>query len=149
MRRIVLSILAAGFLVAAAPAPDDAVKKEMARLEGTWSVKALTVDGKQVPEEDISKLKVVLKGDTYTLEADGKVAEEGTWTIDPTKKPKTIDTTPKTGDNKGKPSQGIYQLDGDTLKMCFGPTGKEDRPKEFESKEGTKYELGVYKREKP
>jgi uncharacterized protein (TIGR03067 family) len=149
MRRIALSFLMALFLVAAAPAPDDAVKEEMAKLEGTWSVQELTVDGKKLPKEDISKIRVVLKAGTYALEVEGKVFEEGTWMIDPTKKPRTIDTTPKTGDNKGKLSQGIYELDGDTLKMCVGSAGKEDRPKDFESKEGSKYELGVYKKQKP
>jgi uncharacterized protein (TIGR03067 family) len=149
MRRIALSILAAGFLVAAAPAPDDAVKKEMAKLEGTWSVTALTNDGKKGKDEDIRKIRVILKGDNYTAKVGDMVVEGGTWTIDPTRKPKSIDATATSGDDKGKKSLGIYELDGDTLKMCFGPAGKDERPKEFESKEGSKYEMGVYKRDKP
>jgi uncharacterized protein (TIGR03067 family) len=149
MTRTALGILAAGLLVAAAPAPDDAVKKEMARLEGTWSVTALTNDGKKGTDEDVRKIRVILKGNAYTAKVGDMVIEEGTWTIDPTQKPKTIDATATSGDDKGKKSLGIYELDGDSLKMCFGPAGKDVRPKEFESKEGSKYELGVYKREKP
>jgi len=43
---------------------------------------------------------------------------------------------------------GIYELDGDTLRVCFVPQG-EQRPTEFVSKPGTKVTIIEYKRVKP
>ncbi len=56
-------------------------------------------------------------------------------TIDPSKKPKTIDYDVIDGPTKGKRHLGIYELDGDTFKSCFGAPGAE-RPTDFTSKPG-------------
>jgi uncharacterized protein (TIGR03067 family) len=67
--------------------------------------------------------------------------------LDPDKTPKTIDLTLTGGSNKGKTLAGIYQLDGDNLKVCLFGVGK-DRPKEFDTKKGTDGMLLVLKRKK-
>ena len=68
----------------------------------------------------------------------------GPFTIDLTRKPKeTTDTLPD-----GKQIKGIYELDGDTLKWAANEPGKTDRPKEFESKEGSERLLLTLKRDK-
>jgi uncharacterized protein (TIGR03067 family) len=136
--------LTAGLLVAA-DAKDDAVKKEMDALQGKWQLVSLTRDGKEV---DVAKDAVrVIKGDTYKINPRPDVTIEGTFRIDPTAKPKQIDTTPTTGDNKGKTALGIYEIDGDTLKICWAPAGK-DRPTEFKSAEGSGVFLAVHKKAK-
>jgi hypothetical protein len=43
--------------------------------------------------------------------------------------------------------KGIYEIDGDTLRICVAKKGKE-RPKTFESKEGSGHVLTVMKRVK-
>ena len=68
-------------------------------------------------------------------------------TIDPSKKPKTIDYQMTDGFTKGKTQLGIYEVDGDTFKSCFGKPGTE-RPTEFTSKPGDGRTLSVWKREK-
>jgi uncharacterized protein (TIGR03067 family) len=136
--------LTAGLLVAA-DAKDDAVKKDMDALQGKWQITSLTRDGK---DQDVPKDAVrVVKDDKYTVTPRPGVTIEGTFKIDPTAKPKTIDTTPTTGDNKGKTSLGIYEIDGDTLKICWAPAGK-DRPTEFKSAEGSGVFLAVHKKVK-
>ena len=47
----------------------------------------------------------------------------------------------------GKEIKGIYEMDGDTLKSCVAPAGKE-RPKEFSAGKGTGHTLRVFKRMK-
>jgi hypothetical protein len=42
---------------------------------------------------------------------------------------------------------GIYELNGDTLRICRAEAG-EERPMEFKSKEGTQTILSVAKRQK-
>ena len=42
---------------------------------------------------------------------------------------------------------GIYQIDDDTRKLCFAPSGK-DRPTEFSSKPGSGHFLVIFERVK-
>jgi uncharacterized protein (TIGR03067 family) len=138
-----------GLLAAADDAKEAAVKKDLEAMKGTWTVVSAERDGKKIADAQ-------LQGVTVTFDADGKVSAqrqgqtlfEGTVTIDPTKKPKTVDTTQTSeGDNKGKTALGIYELEGDTMKICSADFGKE-RPTEFSSKPGSGHFLRVYKREK-
>jgi uncharacterized protein (TIGR03067 family) len=47
----------------------------------------------------------------------------------------------------GLPWTGVYELDGDTLRMCLAPPGKK-RATKLESKEGSGLSLEVWKRVK-
>jgi uncharacterized protein (TIGR03067 family) len=62
-----------------------------------------------------------------------KVIEEVTLVLDSGKDPKTIDLTAVRGPRKHKAHPGLYALEGDNLKLCWAPPGKE-RPGTFESK---------------
>ena len=76
---------------------------------------------------------------------------QGTFKVDPSKKPKEIDmkiTEDETGKHKGKTAQGIYALDGDTLKWCVAEPGTTERPKEFAAPADTKLMFITLKREK-
>jgi uncharacterized protein (TIGR03067 family) len=136
--------LAVALLVAlAAHADEDANKAELKKFQGTWQLVSAETDGKKAPKEKIEKVRVVIKGNKHTVSVDGKaVAKEISFAIDPSKKPKEVTDT--VGDKQIK---GIYELDGDTLKSCVAPVGKE-RPKEFSAKEGTGHTLRVFKRVK-
>jgi uncharacterized protein (TIGR03067 family) len=71
-------------------------------------------------EEDARKLSVVNGSDgTWRLLSEGKEISKGTSTIDPTKKPKSLDFTTTEGEEKGKPYLGVYELGEKTRKMCF------------------------------
>jgi hypothetical protein len=50
--------------------------------------------------------------------------------------------------NKGKIILAIYELKGDTLRVCYDLSGKA-RPSEFKAKPDTPLFLVNYKREKP
>jgi len=141
MKRYALLVLAAGFLVAA-----DDPKDELKKLEGTYTMVSGEKDGKNVAEQTIKIAKLVLKGDQHDVKI-GDDTFKGTHKVDPSKKPKTIDATDTDGPFKGKTVYGIYELDGDTFKVCFAKPG-EDRPKEFSTKSGTGHMLHVWKREK-
>ncbi len=69
-----------------------------------------------------------------------------TFKIDPAKKPKEIDIThPAVKDGT---VEGIYSLEGESLKMCYGKKDK-DRPAKFSTKAGDRGVLFVLKRAKP
>ncbi len=148
MRRLglVMLVATAGLLVAGR-APDDAGKKEMEKLKGTWQMTSFERDGETPFDADtIATIKT-------TIDADGKLKvevgempnTEAKIAIDPTKKPKTIDFVFTSGDLDGQKSQGIYELTDDTFKYCRAAPDK-PRPTEFSSKDGQT--LSVYKRAK-
>lgn len=143
-RALIPAALTAAFSVAAG-APEDAVKKEMGRLQGKWTVVSMERDGDSLR---ISGDRCrVITDNKYTLSVHIGVTVEGTFKLDPTANPKTIETTQSAGPFKGQEMLGIYELDGDTLKLCYAPPGKE-RPAEFATKPGSGWILSVQKRAK-
>jgi len=153
MRLHAIAILGLGCLVPAltvgtAGAQDDAAKKELKKLEGTWATVSIEAAGQKVTDEDkIKTRKLTTKGEKYTLKV-GDETVQGTIEINPTKKPKTIAVKPESGTNKGKTLLGIYELDGDSLKICLALPDK-DRPTAFATAAENGQQLVVYKREKP
>ena len=142
----VLLVLSAGLglLGSAAGGDRDAAQKELDGFQGEWTLVSATRDGKDMPAERVNGYQNTVKGDKFTINAEGKTAEEGTMKLDPGKKPKEVELILAGGD---KTALGIYELSGDTYKLCYAPPGK-DRPKEFGAKEGTGYTLSVWQRKK-
>ena len=152
MRYSPLGLLVVGILVAASVSADDAtdeaMRKERKRLQGTWQVTALTINGNKAKDEDAKKFKVVNGDDgVWSIRSEGKEISKGTSTLDPTKKPKTIDFTPTKGGGTGDKFQGIYQLKKNSRKLCFAPAGK-DRPTKFSSTPENQHILVTYERVK-
>ncbi|MFO1045332.1 MAG: TIGR03067 domain-containing protein [Planctomycetaceae bacterium] len=147
-------LLAVGFMTAAMlsafgadNADDEAVKKDRKRIEGTWKVVSFTING-NASTGDIGKIIVVNGADgSWNLTVNDQELGQGATTINPSKKPKEIDITPTTGDDKGKVYPGIYEVADDTRKLCFAPTGK-PRPTEFTSVAGTDHVLVMFERVK-
>jgi uncharacterized protein (TIGR03067 family) len=143
-----ICFLAVALLVSAqrSGAQDDA-KKEMAQLEGKWSMVSGEANGMAMPKAMASTGKRVAKDGETTISMGGRLYFKAKFSIDSTKKPKSIDYVMIEGPTKGKTQLGIYELDGDTLKFCFAAPGS-DRPTEFSSKEGSQQTLSVWKRDK-
>ena len=101
---------------------------------------------RKIPQEAINESRLIIKGKEFTMKE--KIATyKGTFLIDPTKKPKTIDMKFTEGPEKGNTSLGIYELDGEDFKLCLTITAK-DRPTEFAAKAKSGLGLEVLKREK-
>jgi uncharacterized protein (TIGR03067 family) len=134
-----------------AAADEEKVGGGAAKLEGRWAAVKYVEDGEEadaVAKPEDSKVRWVFKGDKVTLLADVEEASlKGSFKLGQGPKHKTIDLEfPAPGGGKGKQaSPGIYDLEGDTLKMCYA-TGKAKRPEAFESKAGSKHVLAVFKR---
>jgi uncharacterized protein (TIGR03067 family) len=147
MRKWLPIALLSVVLVAAAKPTQDDVLAELKNLRGTWQLVEEIEDGKQMPAEEANKNKLTF--DTtgrWKVEIDGKVVGEGTATIDPTRKPKTIDYTFTKGDGNGARFIAIYELDGDSFRHCGVLRGT--RPSEFSSKPGSGQILTTFRREK-
>jgi uncharacterized protein (TIGR03067 family) len=127
-------------------ADEQAIKKDLAQLQGEWTMVSGSADGQPMPEEIRKQMKRVCKGDEITVTMGERVFLKAKITIDPTQKPKTIDYDMTEGFSKGKKQLGIYELHGDTFKACFNSPGAE-RPAEF--KAGAGLTLSEWKRQKP
>ena len=148
IRITLLAGLAAIVISSAWAADDQSVKKDMEQLQGEWSMVSGSADGQPMPEQMLKQMKRVCKGDEATTTMGGQVYLKAKITIDPSKTPKTIDYQMTDGFTKGKKQLGIYEVDGDTFKSCFGKPGAE-RPTDFTSKPGDGCTLSVWRREKP
>jgi uncharacterized protein (TIGR03067 family) len=111
-------------------------------IQGTWKIERALMGGMEMPAEAREKMTLEFKDGKATVHRGGK-DEPADFTLDDAGKPKGIVIKAKNDENL----EGIYELKGDSLKICLGRKG-EDKPKEFESKEGTKTMLLVLKREK-
>ena len=135
-------------IVFADDASDEAIKKERKRFEGTWRIVALEVNGNKAEEADARKLSVLNGSDgTWSLRSEGNEISRGTSSIDPTKKPKTIDIIPTKQEDNAERYLGIYEIGETTRKLCFAPAGKE-RPTEFSSTPDNQHILVSFEREK-
>ena len=142
-----LLLFTAMVLIAAAAPKDDATATDLKKMQGDWVVVSMVRDGMKIPDDDAQALFRNVKGDQYTVMRYSKTAGKGTFKIDATKKPKTIDSTPAGPPEKVKAVLGIYEFDGDKLKVCNALPGK-DRPADFEAKEDSGLTLIIWQKEK-
>jgi uncharacterized protein (TIGR03067 family) len=148
MRNRWLPILTAALLVAAAP-DDGKGKADREKLQGDWKTESFLLNGAPLPKEkQFPDRLLTFKDETFSEVRGGKVAVRGTFTLDPSKSPKWLDATFLEGGPKGETVRGIYELNGDTLRVCVG-TPETDRPTVFESKPDSGLRLIVYKRKMP
>jgi len=124
----------------------DANKKDLEKMQGDWAQVSFVVDGDKHPDDEAQALFRSMKDDKYTIYQFKKVIGKGTFKLDAAKKPKTIDAITTVG-GRSLTLLGIYELDQDTLKLCFAPPGK-PRPTDFTSKKGTQHRLSAWEREK-
>src|SRR4051794_20063645 len=118
-----LVVLSLGLLLGA----EDA-KNDMKAFEGTWLLVSGEHDGKAESDDFHKKSRLEVKGNKHTVKL-GDMSHKATHKLDASKKPKTIDVTL----DDGTKIEAIYELSGDTFKICLPAKGK-DRPKEFSAK---------------
>ena len=125
----------------------DAGEGDLAKLQGHWVVVSLEHRGHPAEPADFEGQSSVYEKNRWTWKVGDKVMRRGIITLDSTRSPKAINTWDSDGPHEDETVPGIYQLDGDTLKLCFAMPG-EKRPTEFTTKAGTGAFLVVYRRKK-
>jgi uncharacterized protein (TIGR03067 family) len=144
MRGMIGAVLAAGLAAATAAAGGDA-KKDSERLQGSWAVVRMEEKGSSAPEDLLKELAVEIKGDRLLVTNQGKPLLEFRYTLDPTKKPRAIDLTHLSGEEKGKTELAIYEVAGDTARFCVGDR---ERPRDFGTAKDDDRTLFVIRRKK-
>ena len=140
--RLTLSFLFLGILFsvvtsALAEGEDD--------LKGEWEVISFTGDGEEIPKDKSPIAKLVFDKTKLTMTGDQK-PKEFSYKLNASKKPKQMDLTPLSGPFKDKTTLAIYELSGDTLKLCVYNKESKERPAEFKSEKGSSLGLLILKR---
>lgn len=113
-------------------------------MEGTWEFETLEVDGNTISPSMLSRSRILMDGDRFRTESP-EADYEGVFTIDVEAEPATIDIEFVAGPEAGNWSYGIFELDGDSLRICLGLTGAK-RPAAFETAAGRGHALETLRR---
>ena len=108
------------------------MQQELKKLQGSWRVTALDMDGQKLPAAMLEGACIVVEGDRFKSLGMG-ADYEGTLRLT---RPGRLDLTFDSGPEKGNTNLGIYELDGDQWRICLATRGK-IRPAEFRSKPGS------------
>lgn len=113
----------------AAKQPVDA-KEELKKFQGTWKIELQEEDGKKLADADLKGRTISFGTSLFLMRKQGVMTHLGKIKIDPAKK--TISLTVEKGEHEGDLLPGIYELDGDALKICVSTDG-DTRPKDFKA----------------
>jgi uncharacterized protein (TIGR03067 family) len=141
----VATALIAALFVSAGMSDEKATRSDLERLQGEWTMVSGEIQGEAMPDEIRTTARRVAKENETTVTVSGQLFMKARFTLDPTKKPKSIDYEMTGGPTEGKKQLGIYEIDGEAVKFCFASPGQ-DRPTEFKTAAGDGRTLSVWKR---
>jgi uncharacterized protein (TIGR03067 family) len=117
-------------------------------LIGVWKPEKAELSGKAMPDSYVKAITLKIDKDGYEVTVSGEPQpDKGTCTLDTKSKPKGMVIKSLQGANAGKTFLAIYELKGDTLRVCYDLSGAK-RPTEFATAAGTMLYLTTYKRTK-
>jgi uncharacterized protein (TIGR03067 family) len=133
------------------PAPEV----EIERLQGRWKIVSTVIDGtpaeELVPPEKrhmLDQSYIAFEGNNLRTIFPNK-SDRAAVLLNPGASPKQITLTWEANFADGNVDDGIYELRGDQLKICFSPRSKKSRPTSFSVNRGDKHvNLWVLRREK-
>jgi RNA polymerase sigma factor (sigma-70 family) len=124
------------------PAPAVPVRSDQELLQGTWVIARMGFAGQEM---DVGpRWLITFDGDRCALDFGPQRLIPTTFQIDPGKSPKTIDFTFVNEPNQVSP--GIYDIDGDTPRICYDRACRE-RPTAFATAADATFDLFILRRE--
>jgi uncharacterized protein (TIGR03067 family) len=105
-----------------------ALSGDQAKLQGKWKMVEYKLMGS---DRDPSPKPVVFTGDTVDFPI---IGDNLKYKLDSTASPKAIDFTLTSGPNAGQVYPGVYEFDGEKLKICYARGLDAPRPTEFVAK---------------
>ena len=128
-----------------ADGPEDAVKQELARFQGTWLAESIQIGPKKTPDESLKGFRLVVEGERWTVKTPG--LKKSRMRLDPSKTPRHLDLIDEVG-GRERITPCLYEFKNETLTVCR-PYMQIDaaRPEKIEPS-GDFVGVTVWKREK-
>jgi len=116
-------------------------------LQGRWRVVYSELNGQMTPVEEFSTIVLINTGNSFQVEKNGKVVDEGKFSIKVNETPNEIVYVYSSGPEifLGAPRLGVSQLVGNTFKTCLGAVGQA-APTEFSTSPDSESVLTIYQR---
>ncbi len=132
---------------AAAPLvePAGAHYQPVPELEGEWAMVSCIRDGMPVEKKLLPYGKRVDRANQVTVSFGPQVMFKARYSVDGTKQSKTIDFTHAEGVAAGQTQLGIYEVEGDRLKLCYAAPGS-PRPENYETAPADGKTMAVWRR---
>lgn len=108
-------------------------------MEGTWAFRSLEIDGSAMPASMLADSFLLIDGDRFRMESP-EANYEGVFTIDVEQAPHHISIDFVEGPEAGNRCEGLFELDGDRLRLCLGLVGS-TRPERFATSPGSGHAL--------
>lgn len=125
---------------------EEDARKDLQLMQGTWQLDSHESNDKA--KVDIKNRTLFIGSELYLVRDGNKVVQVGTLRLSLGRTPKRVDVVVRKGLHADNTMLGIYEVKGDTLKICIDPEG-EGRPSKFVAKTETSQFVAVYKRVKP
>jgi uncharacterized protein (TIGR03067 family) len=116
----------------------EAAQRDLERLQGAWGF----VTGRR-------EARLVVTGNSFAMRFANGEAYSGTFSLDPTCRPREMDLQIDEGreGHRGKQALAIYQFDGDHLIWATGEPGSGQRPDAFPHEPGGEHLCIIFRRE--
>jgi len=110
------------------------MSKDLDTLQGSWRVTALEVNGETMPVDTLGSAGIVINGGRFISTGMGN-EYEGTFEVETKSRPRKLTMKFDTGPEKGNTNLAIYEIKGDSWKLCIATQGTV-RPSRFGTKPG-------------
>jgi uncharacterized protein (TIGR03067 family) len=120
--------------------------EELKKMEGDWQVAGIEMAGTTVSSNEMPKVVVTIKGDTFKVSNAGMEAG-GRFILNPAETPPQSDIRADSGPDEGRTFPGIYEIGAEKMRICCAKLGKR-RPTTFSSGENGNFVLINYIRSK-
>ena len=113
----------------------------------TWVPIRSVGDGEPTPEDDLGDITLTFADGRCDVRRAGVLIRRGTYTVDSEKLPYQLDVCFHESDVPeliDAALRGIFQVNGDFLRICYGPPGGA-RATSFSAEKGTGQYLGEYR----
>jgi uncharacterized protein (TIGR03067 family) len=115
-------------------ADEDPTATEWEKFTGIWQCVGGERGGEALPSDQTLEIRMVFQGNRLTLHTRGQLTTFDV-RIDPEPNPKVFIMTARDGSFKGKSAFGIYEWDGEKLRLCIPnrPKDSQEPPKDFDT----------------
>jgi uncharacterized protein (TIGR03067 family) len=121
------------------PLTQSPAERDYKELSGTWQLTRAVVNSRRVPPSVLRKTILITDHNTFRFPKASGVGTHpaGRFTVNPTTRPKQVDSIAEGGTHAGQLTRGIYEIfDANHKRACWGPP-RGPRPTEFDSPPGS------------